>query len=71
LAPPQKELVKYLGPENLVYNTERIQYYNDPPICGHLCLIVLEKLSKDSGLGNILRNIGEKDVERIVQLLKK
>ena len=66
-APPPKELVKYLGPESLVYNSERIQYYNDPPICGHLCLIVLEKLSKDSDW----KNINEKDVERIVKLLKK
>jgi len=54
----------------LDYNSERIQYYNDPSICGHLCLIVLEKLSKDSDLKNILRNIDEKDVETIVQLLK-
>ena len=69
-APPPKKLDKYLGPENLDYNSERIQYYNDPPICGHLCLIVLEKLSKDSDWKNILRNIGKKDVERIVQLLK-
>jgi len=30
----------------------------------------LEKLSKDSDLKNILRNIDEKDVETIVQLLK-
>ena len=38
-APPPKSLVKYLGPKNLVYNEERYQNYDDPPICGHLCLI--------------------------------
>lgn len=39
----QKNL--YLVPENLFYNAERIQNYNDPPLCGNLCLIVLKKLS--------------------------
>jgi len=47
-----KELVKYLGAENLFYNSYRFQNYNDPPICGHLCLIVLEKLSKKTEISN-------------------
>jgi len=34
-ARPPKELVKYLGSENLFYNSTRFQNYNDPPICGH------------------------------------
>jgi len=43
-APPPKELFKYLGSENVIYNTIRYQNYNDPPICGHLCLAVLKHL---------------------------
>ena len=49
-APPPKELVKYLGPENLVYNSERFQNYDDPPICGHLGLTMLKKLSSGEKL---------------------
>ena len=66
-APSPKELVKYLGPENLFYNSERIQNFNDPPICGHLCLIVLEKLSKDENYVYILRNL---DVNNFFELKK-
>lgn len=40
-ANPPKELVSYLGGSRLFYNEDRIQDYNDPPICGHLCLVVL------------------------------
>jgi hypothetical protein len=58
--PPPKELVKYLGPENLFYNSKRFQNYNDLPICGHLCLIVLEKLSKNESYEYILRNMNLK-----------
>jgi hypothetical protein len=54
---PPKELVKYLGPENLNYNGERIQNYYDPPICGHLCLIVLKKLLKGENYEEILENL--------------
>ena len=35
---PVKEIVNYLGKDNLYYTTEQLQNYNDPPICGHLCL---------------------------------
>lgn len=41
-ANPSKELVKYLGKDNLWYNKERYQNYDDPPICGHLCLLFLK-----------------------------
>jgi len=34
-APPPIEVVKYLGPGNLFYNSKRFQNYNDPPICDH------------------------------------
>lgn len=40
-ANPPKELISYLGGNRLFYNENRIQDYYDPPICGHLCLIVL------------------------------
>lgn len=43
---PPKELIKYLGKDNIYYNEDRIQNYDDPPICGHLCLIFLENLNK-------------------------
>ncbi|KAE9521379.1 hypothetical protein AGLY_018201, partial [Aphis glycines] len=36
--PPPKELVNYLGKHNLWYTDRKFQDYNDPPICGHLCL---------------------------------
>lgn len=44
-ARPPHELVNYLGSENLQYNTDSFQNYSDPPICGHLCLEVLRRLS--------------------------
>lgn len=43
-ANPPKELVKYLGEDNLCYNDRRYQDYNDPPICGHLCLEFLKNI---------------------------
>jgi hypothetical protein len=45
-APPLKQLVKYLGSENLYYNEDHIQNYSSLPFCGHLCLIVLKKVSE-------------------------
>lgn len=45
-AVPPIELVRYLGADGLCYNTERIQRYEDPPICGHLCLEVLRRFSR-------------------------
>lgn len=39
---PPVELVRYLGGgDGLVYNDVRIQQFEDPPICGHLCLELL------------------------------
>jgi hypothetical protein len=45
-ARPPKQLVKYLGSENLFYNEDRVQNYNSPPFYGHLCLLILKKLSE-------------------------
>jgi len=55
---PPIELVKYLGKNNLYYNEKRIQNFNDPPICGHLCLLVLKDINKYD-----FRNIIEKLVK--------
>lgn len=41
-ANPPIELVKYLGKNNMWLNEDRFQNYNDPPICGHLCLEFLK-----------------------------
>jgi len=57
-APLPKELVKYLGAENLFYNSTRFQNYKDPQICSHLCLIVLEKLSKKRQLRIYIKKLG-------------
>lgn len=55
-AKPPLELVTYLGGNKLYYNENRIQTYDDPPICGHLCLAVLYLLSnKNESLENVLR----------------
>lgn len=40
---PPIELVKYLGKDGLFYNTDRIQDFDDGPICGHVCLEVLRR----------------------------
>ena len=37
-SPPAKEIVNYLGKDDLYHTTEQLQNYNDPPICGHSCL---------------------------------
>ena len=47
--------IRYLGFKNVVYNNKIFQNYDDPPICGHLCLIVLEKLSKGVDYVEILK----------------
>lgn len=44
--PPPKELVKYLGKDDLVWNDNKFQDYKDPPICGHLCLEFIENYKK-------------------------
>jgi len=56
---PPKELVQYLGGDGLVYNTFRVQTFNDPPICGHLCLEVLRRHTNGedwADIERILRN---------------
>lgn len=45
-ANPPKELVKYLGATNLKITTRRYQDFNDPPICGHLCLDFIKNYKK-------------------------
>lgn len=54
-AKPPIQLVKFLGKDNLWYNKDRVQNYNDPPICGHLCLTVLKKLSDGCTFQNVLK----------------
>lgn len=60
-ANPPKELVKYLNVSNLEYNTDRVQNYNDPPICGHLCLEVLRQHSNGVQPKILFRNINKYD----------
>ena len=56
-APPPKQLFKYLGSKNMIYNKIIFQNYNDPPICGHLCLTVLKHLSKENNFKTVMRKI--------------
>lgn len=51
-ANPPIELVKYLGKKNIFYNDAQIQNNDDPPICGHLCVFVLNELSKNVRIDN-------------------
>lgn len=44
-AKPPLELVRYLNVKKLEYTTDSIQKYDDPPICDHLCLEVLRRLT--------------------------
>lgn len=43
---PPKEVVKYLGKDNLFYTTGKFQDYDDPPMCGHLCLDFISNFKK-------------------------
>lgn len=59
-ARPPAELVRYLGGgDGLVYNDCRIQQFDDPPICGHLCLDVLRRYSKggDDNWNDIVNHV--------------
>lgn len=56
-ARPPLELVKYLGGEGLFFNEGRVQEFNDPPICGHLCLEVLHRNSLGENWEEILKKI--------------
>jgi len=54
-----------LGKNNLFYNEERIQNYNDPPICGHLCVLILKEISEQHHYitpltyGRIINDLGK------------
>jgi hypothetical protein len=56
-AAPPKELENYLGLENLFYNQDAIQTVNDPQICGHLCLLFLQKLSNGKDYNKTIKNL--------------
>lgn len=57
-AEPPLELVDYLGGgTGLMYNTARIQDFDDPPICGHLCLEVLRRHSAGEDWVDIERSL--------------
>ena len=40
-----------------MYNSERFQEYDDQPICGHLCLIVLKKLPSGENYEKIIKGL--------------
>lgn len=69
---PSKEIVDYLGKDNLRYNEDIVQLIDDPPICGHLCLLVLELFSSGFVFERILNVINKEKwqmIEKLVQLL--
>lgn len=66
---PPKELVIYLGGRNLFYNMDRIQEYDDPPICGHLCLIVLSMLVDNVPFNKILFILKKNKMRMVEKLL--
>lgn len=66
---PSKELVEYLGKDNLIYNENRLQNINDPPICGHLCILVLKMFSDGLCFNEILDIINRQKWNLIHQLL--
>lgn len=56
---PPIEPVKYLGKNNLLYNNDIIQGYNDPAIWGHLCMVVLYFLSQRFLFDNVISKLKE------------
>lgn len=53
-APPPFALRQYLQmDEGIMYNSYGFQDYDDPPICGHLCLEVLRRYSNNETYNNI------------------
>lgn len=54
---PFLELIKYLGKENIYYNDSQIQNYDDPPICGYLCVYVLKELNEGKDYKNIINKL--------------
>jgi hypothetical protein len=53
----QKNLLNTLVQKKVYYNSKKIQNYNVLPIFGHLCLTVLQKLSKDENYEEILEEL--------------
>lgn len=62
--PPPKELVQYLGESNLQYNEYPIQNEGDPPICGHLCLLVLKNLSDGKAYKDNMLKLCKKQIDK-------
>ena len=54
---PPIELVKYLGKDKIFFNDNQIQNYKDPPICGHLCVFVLNELNKNEKFDDIINKL--------------
>ena len=54
---PPVELIKYLGKNDLYFNDSQIQDYKDPPICGHLCIYVLNQLSKNKNFKEVINKL--------------
>lgn len=54
---PFKELIEYLGSENIYFNDSQIQNYDDPPICGYLCVYILRELSMGKKYKNIINKL--------------
>ncbi len=57
----QKDLLILMS-KKLSYSEEILQNYNYPPICGHFCLFILEKLSRSDNYEEILKYFEVKDV---------
>ena len=53
--PPPLELVKYLGAP-VSYNTDTVQK-GDTSFCGHLCLYVIERMSKGTDFQSVINSL--------------
>lgn len=51
---PPSELEEYLNNCKIYYNTSKIQNYDDPPICGYLCIEVLRRYSCGENFNQII-----------------
>ncbi|MBS0032562.1 MAG: hypothetical protein KFE23_00350 [Candidatus Baumannia cicadellinicola] len=54
---PPIELIKYLKKSSVYYNDSQIQDYKDPPICGHLCVFVLNELSTGKDFKEVVNKL--------------
>ena len=52
---PPNELIQYIS-SPILYNTERIQPDGEV-VCGHLCLYVLNRLSRGEGFQEIINDL--------------